>query len=167
MPTEIPLEDSRPEWLIANQAEHMPVGMISVNGRAIPYTVIKHGVVQPELPYAVGFDRPDELFISEDVPPEDRAPILRHAVREKTTFSASPEEDRATNALVLEFQEVEGSRNRRDYEQYVQRRANYLTAKRKYYEDPNRAADVSPQFREGLVRASAFANRIARSLRQQ
>ncbi len=75
--------DLRPKWLIVAQAEGAQPGTVEVDGKQYPYTIVKTGLA-PGLPYAVGYPTETALMVSEDVPEEDRAPIMSHEVREKT-----------------------------------------------------------------------------------
>lgn len=161
---ELPSPDPRPAWLINHQAENTKLSMISVDGERYPFTIVTYGMFYPELPYSVGFEHPTELYISENVPPNDRPPILAHEIREKKRFNFMPEEERCVSALIVELQEVENTRTRKEYAAYVKKRAEYFDTASRYFENPQHAAGVSEQFRNGLILTSGLANNIARSL---
>lgn len=164
---EFPGVDPRPQWLINHQIEGTKPSIVSVDGVHYPYTLIKPGAFHPHLPYIVGFEHQSELFISANVPPEDRRPILTHEVREKLNFPLVPEGERCRAALAAELDEIRLARRDHDFRVYVKRRKTYFDALLQFYQKPQHAANVSKEYIDGLLIAAGYINYVTNNLRRK
>lgn len=164
---DIPQPDPRPGWLINKQAEGTGINTLIVDGTPYPYTLIRPRIITPEFPYAVSFGTPTGLYISTNVPEEDRAPILTHEVREHVRFPSLPEEERCTAALAAELREVQLARYPQEFKNYVNRRTDYFNALLRYYQAPEHAAGVTPEFYDGLLTAAGYINHISAGLKKR
>ena len=150
--------NARPTWaemLRKMQAEGTQPGELIVDGKPYKFTLVRAGLAP--LPYAVGFPEESALFISVDVPEERRPLILAHEVRETTTFSDLPEEQRCRASLEVELEDARNALGD-DYPQYLSDRTEFFKELVSLYEQPEQQAAKSPEFRLGIQAASDYLN---------
>lgn len=153
--------DPRPKWLIGLQAEGTEPGTLDVDGAQYMFTIVRPGLAEG-LPYAVGFPEDTALMISEDVPVEDRPFIMGHEVREKKNkrILGLPEEQRCQASLEAEIADVRARAPERA-QAYIAGRRDFFDALVTFYQKPEQAAAVTPQFLQGIQASRAHLHRIA------
>lgn len=162
---DVPLPTPRKPSPSEQQAEEREYNILTVDGQNYRFTLIRPGLVAPNFPYAIGFLNSKTLYISQNVPAEDRPPILAHEIRERFRFSLVPEEVRCTSALAAELSELEKLRTPRDYKTYVNNRAEYFNAVATYYDAAQNRIEMTPEYLTGVLNAASYINNVVQKLR--
>lgn len=156
-PEEGKIIDTRPPWLKGIQAEGTTLGTLTVDGKNIPYTIVRKGLTS-DLPYALGHNGRDgkHLFISLEAPEEYRPFIMAHEIRHEESFPELPEAEKCKAAIGRELEDV-----RKDlpgkYDDYVSQRATFFDALVLFYENnPEQLAAKPAGFLEGIKSARSF-----------
>lgn len=134
--------DARPEWL---KNYEVGKGEVEHGGQKFTYTIVKKEL-EPRLPGFVGFadhQKPDHLFISEEVPKPYREYILRHEIREYTEFRGRP--DRCVESLRAELGEVP----RELKPSYIPYRRSFFERLVTFYQEEEGAGRAAPA---GLIK---------------
>lgn len=144
------LTETRPAWVVNNQAEGTHPGILEVDGIPYQFTIVNASIATG-LPYAAAYN-PEKgipLIITDNVPLEFRPFIMTHEVREQTAFPDLPEDKRCTVALVRELQDVRAQEPTM-FDDYLENRRDFFEALVVYYENPQQAAAVTESFLRGL-----------------
>lgn len=117
--------ESRPGWIKSNETNReSPRGVLSVDGKAFPYTVCKREM-QSSIQYFVGYPSQQHLFISDEVPKPDREYYLKHEIREFTDPELKDKEGRCFESLIRELEQVTDEI----------KASGYISRRTKMYED--------------------------------